>query len=222
MTENEIAEYLKAHPEFIAKYLDPLSAPTSNKQNFTTDHKVIALADRQIPQLQQKIRTLESQIDVFLENGRRNEEIWDSILSSMVALFEIMPRDLSPEAISSVLRKHLNIEECRVFIFSANQENTSKEEKTFANFIIHTNGPRCLLVAPEETKHFTKSWLLTSSAYIPLSIKNSIGILIFSSSNEQKFDPSIDTQFLGRIGNIVSTAIDNAYAHQGSDFTQHE
>ncbi|MDA0238140.1 MAG: DUF484 family protein [Proteobacteria bacterium] len=221
MTENEIAEYLIAHPEFIAKYAGLLNVPSNAAKDGVTNRNIISLSNRQIPQLQQKIRNLENQLDAFLENGRRNEEIWDSLLRSSLALFEIMREDVSSEAISSTLRTHLNVEECRIFVLSTDQEKANEEEKTFANFITSLNKPRCLLETPEEAKHFTKSWILTSSAYVPLSIKNLIGILIFSSSDAQRFDPNIDTQFLERVGNIVSTIIENAYAHQNLALTQH-
>ena len=107
-------------------------------------------------------------------------------------------------------------------MLSDNQEYASEEENIFANFIMYIDKPKCLIEAPEEIKHFSRSWMLASSAYIPLSAKGSVGVLIFSSSDAQKFDPNIDTQFLERVGHIVSTAIDNACAFQNESFTQHE
>ena len=222
MTENEIAEYLRAHPEFIAKHIDLLNAHHNAEKGGVPDRKVISLSDRQIPQLQQKIRSLENKVDAFLENGRRNEAIWGALLSSSLALFKITREDVSPATISSTLRTHLNIEECRIFMLSDNQEYASEEENIFANFIMSIDKPKCLIEAPEEIKHFSRSWMLASSAYIPLSAKGSVGVLIFSSTDAQKFDPNIDTQFLERVGHIVSTAIDNACAFQNESFTQHE
>ena len=222
MTENEIAEYLRAHPEFIAKHIDLLNAHHNAEKGGVPDRKVISLSDRQIPQLQQKIRSLENKVDAFLENGRRNEAIWGALLSSSLALFKITREDVSPATISSTLRTHLNIEECRIFMLSDNQEYASEEENIFANFIMSIDKPKCLIEAPEEIKHFSRSWMLASSAYIPLSAKGSVGVLIFSSSDAQKFDTNIDTQFLERVGHIVSTAIDNACAFQNESFTQHE
>ena len=222
MTENEIAEYLRAHPEFIAKHIDLLNAHHNAEKGGVPDRKVISLSDRQIPQLQQKIRSLENKVDAFLENGRRNEAIWGALLSSSLALFKITREDVSPATISSTLRTHLNIEECCIFMLSDNQEYASEEENIFANFIMSIDKPKCLIEAPEEIKHFSRSWMLASSAYIPLSAKGSVGVLIFSSTDAQKFDPNIDTQFLERVGHIVSTAIDNACAFQNESFTQHE
>ena len=222
MTENGIAEYLRAHPEFIATHIDLLNASSNAEKRGAPDRKVISLSDRQIPQLQQKIRSLENKVDAFLENGRRNEAIWGALLSSSLALFKITREDVSPATISSTLRTHLNIEECRIFMLSDNQEYASEEENIFANFIMSIDKPKCLIEAPEEIKHFSRSWMLASSAYIPLSAKGSVGVLIFSSSDAQKLDPNIDTQFLERVGHIVSTAIDNACAFQNESFTQHE
>ena len=222
MTENEIAEYLRAHPEFIATHIDLLNASSNAEKRGAPDRKVISLSDRQIPQLQQKIRSLEKKVDAFLENGRRNEAIWGGLLSSSLELFKLTRKDVSSATISSTLRTHLSIEECRIFMLSDNQEYASDEETIFANFIISIDKPKCLIEAPEEIKHFTRSWMLASSAYIPLSAQGSVGILIFSSSDAQRFDPNIDTQFLERVGHIVSTVIDNAYAFHNEGFAQHE
>ena len=101
MTENEIAGYLRAHPEFIAKHIDLLNAHHNAEKGGVPDRKVISLSDRQIPQLQQKIRSLENKVDAFLENGRRNEAIWGALLSSSLALFKITREDVSPATISS-------------------------------------------------------------------------------------------------------------------------
>jgi uncharacterized protein YigA (DUF484 family) len=88
-------------------------------------------------------------------------------------------------------------------------KKNSAEENIFANFISSMSKPECFPEPPIELKHLTSSWLLNSSAYVPISTLELIGVLIFSSTDPLKFEPDMDVQFLKRIGELISTTVEN-------------
>ena len=206
MTEDDVVGYLQSHPDLLAKYLKIFENDIDKQTN--RDEKIISLSHRQVPQLQQKIRSLEEQINEFLINARRNEKSWDSLLKASLTLFKIKREDVSIKLIESKLHEQFSIEVCRIFTVSRHVQQPNHEKSAILNFLGSVDGPRCLLEPPQEIEQLVNSWVLASSAYIPISSNALLGVLIFSSSDENKYDPSIDTRFLEKIGNVVSATLE--------------
>jgi uncharacterized protein YigA (DUF484 family) len=159
--------------------------------------------------MQQKIRLLENQIVDFLDNGRRNEKIWDSLLTTSLALFAIKHEHVTTKLIESTLCAQLAVERCRIFIVSRQTQQPNDKEKAILNFLATADGPRCSIEPPAAIEQLTNAWRLSSSAFVPISNDSFQGVLIFSSSDIDKYEPDVDTQFLVRIGNVVSTILEH-------------
>ena len=209
MTEEDVIEYLENNPHILLKQIELVQKSSDTDTATTRDEKIISLSDRQVPQMQQKIRLLENQIVDFLDNGRRNEKIWDSLLTSSLALFAIKHEHLTTKLIESTLCVQLAVERCRIFIVSRQTQQPNDKEKAILNFLATADGPRCSIEPPAEIEQLTKAWRLSSSAFVPISSSNFRGILIFSSADIDKYEPDVDTQFLERIGSVVSTILEH-------------
>lgn len=209
MTEEDVIEYLENNPHILLKQIELFQKSSNTDTATTRDEKIISLSDRQVPQMQQKIRLLENQIVDFLDNGRRNEKIWDSLLTCSLALFAIKHEHLTTKLIESTLCVQLAVERCRIFIVSRQTQQPNDKEKAILNFLATADGPRCSIEPPAEIEQLTKAWRLSSSAFVPISSDNFQGVLIFSSSDIDKYEPDVDTQFLARIGNVVSTILEH-------------
>ena len=201
MTEKDVIEYLENNPHFLAKQIEVFQKSSSADTGTNREEKIISLSDRQVPQLQQKVR--------FLDNGRRNEKIWDSLLKTSLALFAIKYEHVTTKLIESTLCAQLAVDQCRIFITSRQTRQPNDKEKAILNFLATTDRPRCSIEPPKEVEQLTNSWRLSSSAYVPISSSNFQGILIFSSADIDKYEPDVDTQFLERIGGVVSTILDH-------------
>ena len=213
MTDNDVIAYLQRHPDLVAKYIDDFEKSSDIADATNRDEKIISLSDRQVPQLQQKIRLLENQINAFLENGRRNEKLWDSLLKTTLALLQITHENVSIKSIESTLREQLDIEHCRIFTVSRHTQQPNREEGAILNFLASIDGPKCFNEAPEQIQQLKDGDVLASSAYVPVSTDDLLGILIFSSSNIETYRPDMDTQFLGRIGSVVDIIIKQVDHH---------
>ena len=209
MTEKDVIEYLENNPHFLAKQIEVFQKSSSADTGTNREEKIISLSDRQVPQLQQQIRFLENQIVEFLDNGRRNEKIWDSLLKTSLALFAIKHEHVTTKLIESTLCAQLAVEQCRIFITSRQTRQPNDKEKAILNFLATTDRPKCSIEPPKEIEQLTNSWKPSSSAYVPISSSNFRGILIFSSADIDKYEPDVDTQFLERIGSVVSTILDH-------------
>ena len=206
MEKIDVIDYLISHPDFFTDNQDLLNSFQNCEQPKIHGNNVLSLSSRQLPKLQQKIRTLEGQINEFINNAQRNQKKWESILNFTLNLLRVDKKSLSFDLISSLLCEHFNLDECRIFTVSREPKENSAEENIFANFISSMSKPECFPEPPIELEHLTSSWLLDSSAYVPVSTLELIGVLIFSSSDSFKFQPNMDVQFLKIIGELISTA----------------
>jgi uncharacterized protein YigA (DUF484 family) len=209
VTEEDVIEYLENNPHILLKQIELFQKSSDADTATTRDEKIISLSDRQVPQMQQKIRLLENQIVDFLDNGRRNEKIWDSLLTTSLALFSIKHEHVTTKLIESTLCAQLAIERCRIFIVSRQTQQPNNKEKAILSFLATADGPKCFIEPPAEIEQLTNAWMLASSAFVPISSDNFQGVLIFSSSDIDKYEPDVDTQFLARIGNVVSTILEH-------------
>jgi uncharacterized protein YigA (DUF484 family) len=209
VTEEDVIEYLENNPHILLKQIEIFQKSSDADTATNRDEKIISLSDRQVPQMQQKIRLLENQIVDFLDNGRRNEKIWDSLLTTSLTLFAIKHEHLTTKLIESTLCAQLAVERCRIFIVSRQTHQPNDKEKAILNFLATADGPRCSIEPPAEIEQLTKAWRLSSSAFVPISSDSFQGLLIFSSSDIDKYEPAVDTQFLARIGNVVSTILEH-------------
>lgn len=209
MTEKDVIAYLQRHPDFLVKHFDAFEKPSGMDDATNRDEKIISLSDRQVPQLQQKIRLLENQINDFLENGRRNEKLWDSLLKTSLALFEIKHEDVSVQLIESKLREQLDIEDCRIFTVSKHAWQPSQEESAILRFLDSIDEPKCFHEPPKEIEQLTIGGsLASSSAYVPISTNVLRGVLIFRSSDKNAYEPNMNTEFLARIGSVVGAILE--------------
>ena len=209
MTEEDVIEYLENNPHILLKQIELFQKSPEADTATTRDEKIISLSDRQVPQMQQKIRLLENQIVDFLDNGRRNEKIWDSLLTTSLELFAIKHEHVTTKLLESTLCAQLAIERCRIFIVSRQTQQPNDKEKAILSFLATADGPRCSIEPPAAIEQLTNAWRLSSSAFVPISNDSFQGVLIFSSSDIDKYEPDVDTQFLVRIGNFVSTILEH-------------
>ena len=209
MEKIDVIDYLISHPDFFTDNQDLLHSFQNFEQTKIHGSNVLSLSSRQIPQLQQKVRALEGQINEFVNNCERNQKIWESILNFTLNLLRIDKKSTDFGQISSLLCENFNLDKCKIFTVPRDTKKNSAEENIFANFISSMSKPECFPEPPIELKHLTSSWLLNSSAYVPISTLELLGILIFSSSDPLKFEPDMDVQFLKRIGELISTTVEN-------------
>ena len=89
MEKIDVIDYLISHPDFFTDNQDLLHSFQNFEQTKIHGSNVLSLSSRQIPQLQQKVRALEGQINEFVNNGERNQKIWESILNFTLNLLRI-------------------------------------------------------------------------------------------------------------------------------------
>lgn len=202
MQAEDIAQYLRDHPEFFEAYAGMLA-----EVNIPHPHggRTISLSERQMLTLREKNRLLEKKLHEFIEIAKENDALQNKLHNFILALLAGHNLMSLQEAVTASLRDIFAIPHAALHVWKGLPP--SAEVLAFADGLAQP-------VCTHEAVHETASWFgeagpeLRSFAYIPLRDgEHSIGLLILASEDAKRFYPEMGTVFLQRIAEAVSAAL---------------
>jgi uncharacterized protein len=210
MQADDIKKYLKNNPEFFeqnASFLADIKLPSPHGTG------TISLAERQQLAQRDKINALESNFAELVLNARDNDAIANKIHAFNVELHKAKNFDAIEQLVSALLPEHFDLSDTCLRVW-AQPLDTS----THANLVFSA--------MPEETKTWIAAqlqaycgkppaivaddWFIEpaeSLAIIPLRAANTIGFLALASDDANRFFAEMGTDFLSKIGEILSAAL---------------
>jgi len=208
---NEVAAYLKSHPEFFDQYADLLA-----QVHIPDPHggRAISITERQLGALRERNKQLEAKLAELIRFGEENDAISEKIHRMTVALiaasdFGAVMRELYSHLGGAFEVPHVAL---RLWGIAQTEERAAQAEfspaddttKALASSLKHPYcGPSSGLEA--------LSWLssgVRSLALVPLHRENeTIGLLALGSEEQHRFYPEMGTLFLSRLGSIVAAAL---------------
>lgn len=210
MRPEDIARYLKDHPEFFENYADMIG-------DISIPHphggRAIPISERQIISLREKNRVLEGKLRELVAYGEENDAIGERVHRAALAM--IKPANL--EALLQVLyynlREDFAVPHVAFRLWSEWDHpplpefaQSSPEVRVFAESL---NQPYCGNKPMFETAGWfgEASGLPKSFAYITLRTDRMFGLLALASDDPQRFYPEMGTLYLKRLGELISTAL---------------
>ena len=218
-SEEQIGEYLVAHPEFFERHPGALARLKLPHQRGSA---AVSLVERQVLVLREKHSALEQKLHELIENGRANDTITDRVhrltrrlirardLPATVAALETSLREdfgasrwvllvTNPglPGLSSCLGSHVRAvprgsPELRIFeaFFESARPRSGQIRDTQRDYLFGADGGQ-----------------VGSTVLIPLGERASLGVLAIASHDTERYLPTMSTDFLVRIGEIVTEAI---------------
>jgi hypothetical protein len=216
ITEDDIANYLSNTPDFFVRHAELLAAV-----QFTSPHsnRTVGLQERQAEMLREKIKALEQRIMEMIRHGSENVMLSDKILRWARSL--LMTTDLYalPATIEQDIQNQFAVPQVGLRLWGMAPEyagltvtqEVSDDARVFASSLME---PFCGL----NTGFEAVGWLqapetVTSLALIPLrggatgSLTPAFGLLVLASPDAHRFHSGMGTDFLARIGELVSAAL---------------
>jgi uncharacterized protein len=220
LAEDQIAEYLASHPEFFERHgsvLARLKLP--HHQRGTA---AISLVERQVLVLREKHAALEKKLHELIENGRTNDAIMDRMhrltrrllrardASGAVAAIEASLRedfgasrwvlvltDLSLTSLAALHNPHVRV-----------VPKGSAELKIFETFF-ESGRPRSGQIRDTQRDYLFggEGTTVGSTVLVPLGERGSLGLVAIASHDTERYLPTMSTDFLSRIGEILTEAI---------------
>jgi uncharacterized protein YigA (DUF484 family) len=217
--EDSIAEFLLAHPDFFERHASVLARLKLPHQRGSA---AISLVERQVLVLREKHAALERKLQELIENGRANDAIADRLHRLTRRL--LRARDLGgvQTALETSLREDFGASRWIIVLTSPGHPRLaelndphvrlvprgSAELKIFETFFENAR-PRSGQIRDTQREYLfgPDGGAVGSMVMIPLGERASLGLLAIASNDTQRYLPTMSTDFLVRIGEIVSEAL---------------
>ena len=217
--EAAVASYLAATPEFFdrhAQLLAKIRLPDT-RGNATT----VSLLERQVEVLRERNRQLERKVKDFVDVARENDALSARVLAMARRLIGANDSAAAVTAIEAALREEFGAGQS-VLVLTAGHAPAGIAESRFLRVVpaelpalrsfetLFSSGkPRCgqLRDSQREFLFGTDASEVGSAALVPLGEKGSIGLLACGSHDSQRFNPTMSTDFLAHIGELIAAAL---------------
>jgi uncharacterized protein len=217
--EEAIADYLQQNPDFFERHA-PLLAKL--KLPHSRGAATISLVERQVAVLRDKNEKLEARLRELIEVARDNDVLAGKIHRLACRLLRARKPAALIEAIESSLREDFGASEWILLLWPAPQsefmtvntrhlrliDSAAPELKMFET-LFESGRPRCGQIRDSQRDYLFGLGTIEigSAALVPLGSQPVSGLLAIGSPDTERFHPTMSTEFLARIGQLVSEAI---------------
>lgn len=212
-TEQAVAEYLKTHPDFFTRHLELLNT-------LQVPHlcgPAVSLIERQILQLREQNAQLRKRLLDLVEVARYNDHLSERMQRLALGLIEANGLDELLRIVKEVMRDEFNADFTALRLAAQPVEGTLVGEEEFRGIealtlfesVFKTERPMCGQLTDAQARFLfgRAASQVASAALIPLRGPDWRGLLVIGSLNEGRFQPTLGTLFLSRIGSLISHAL---------------
>ncbi|MCK6407882.1 DUF484 family protein [Thauera sp.] len=217
MNAEEVARYLREHPDFLNQHHELFS-------ELTVPHpqhggQAISLAERQLHALRDKIRALELKLSELIRFGEENDDISTKVHRLAVALLHAGSVDSVRQGLVDALRDDFAVPHVSVKLWgdavAVDADGLARPDLFGVSEAArrHVEGlrqPYC--GAPESIE--VAGWFgeaaphIRSLALMPLRARGAcFGLLALGSAETERFYPGMGTLYLGRIADLAAAAL---------------
>ncbi len=207
MQTEDIARYLAGHPEFFDQHPHLL---TDIRVSHPFDGRAVSIAERQILNLREKYKLLETKLAELIEFGEENDAISEKMHHLARALMSARELPTLLQVLKLNLHDDFGIPHTalRIWQGTAPLPELAAVSEAVKNWAAQTSQPHCgILPLDEMADWFAAASHPRSFATVPLQAEHSIGILVLASEDAQRFYPQMGTLYLQRLGELLTAAL---------------
>jgi len=210
MKPEEVASYLKEHPEFFEHYAEMLAEIYIPHPH---GGRAVSISERQILTLREKGKQLEGKLREVIQFGEENDAISEKVHRISVALLAASDIRGVLNAVYLNLREDFAVPHVALRVWRANGHAGLPEfgpvSDASREFTMSLTHPYCSGHAMVDTAGLfgEAGPHLRSFSYVPLRDRETFGLLALASEDPQRFYPEMGTLYLKRLGELVAAAI---------------
>jgi len=210
MKPEEVAAWLKEHPEFFERYAEQLSEVTIPHPH---GGRAIPISERQTLTLREKAKQLEGKLRELILFGEENDAIGEKVHRLSAALLAASDIRGALNTVYLSLREDFAVPHVVLRVWRANNHADLPEFKPASDasreFAASLANPYCSAHAMVDTAGLfgEAAAHLRSFSYMPLRDSETFGLLAMASEDAQRFYPEMGTLYLKRLGELVSGSI---------------
>jgi uncharacterized protein YigA (DUF484 family) len=217
ITEESIAGYLQANPEFFERHSTLLN-------NLRLPHNAggptVSLVERQILLLRQKNSKLEQKLKELVDIARSNDALAARIHSLAMLMLAAPDQAGVIKVLEEQLRVSFNADRAILVVFDEPADAAAagrflrvvgREDPQIGPFrtFMQSNAPRCGQIRDTQRDFLfgPDNMEIGSAALVPLGAHAEMGFLAIGSRDSGHFHPGMSIDFLTRLGELVSCAL---------------
>lgn len=208
--EQQVIAYLQDNPGFFIAHEDLLA-------DLKLPHNTggaVSLIERQVSTLRERARDYQQQLHELIDIARENESLNSRLHKMTLELFDAATIDDVIDTLQNHLRDQFNADAVEVKLFSSNdlKKEVFKGSPSPALFsqLMKDGRPKCGPIETPQLEYLFGSLTRDagSVALVPLDGINISGILAIGNSDPEHFHCGQGTDFLRRLGDIVTKAFE--------------
>ena len=220
VSEDVIADYLQQHPDFFERQAALL---TKLKLSHNRGPAAVSLIERQVQALRDKNQALETRLRELIEVARGNDVLAAKIHRLACRLIAVSGAPMLLDSLETSLREDFGASEW-LLLFAPTQQSTLRDivsrhlrmleanasEWKMFDSLFEAAKPRCGQIRDSQRDFLfgaAGAVEIGSAALVPLGRSVSAGLLAIGSPDAERFHPAMSTEFLARIGDLVSEAV---------------
>lgn len=217
-----VAAYLSSHADFFDQH--PALLATLRLPHARGDGSTVSLVERQVDVLRERTREIELRLKTLVDNGHANDALAGKIQRLAKRLIEARTAKRRLATVEASLREDFGVREFVIVLTRADEDLAALEQRclrittpedaglrTFDS-LFASGRPRCGRVRDQQREYLFPSADTTigSVALVPLGINGDLGLMAIGSPDVDHFNPTMSTDYLARIGELVSAGLDAA------------
>ena len=209
MNSEDIATYLKEHPEFFEQYAEMMS-----QINIPHPHggRTIPISERQILTLRERSKQLESKLREIIQFGEENDAVSEKIHKISLALLRARDAHSAVQAVLKHLHDDFAVPHVVMRLWRGAQGELPEFQavsETTRNFAATLTAPDCSAEPAVDTASLfgEAASALSSYAYIPLRDGDTFGLLALASEESRRYYAGMGTVYLSRLGDLIGCAL---------------
>jgi uncharacterized protein len=222
-----VAAFLAQHPEFFDRHAALLAG--LRLPHVRGDGTTVSLVERQVDVLRERARESELRLKTLVDNGRANDVLAEKIHRLACRLVHARDVRLRLSLIEASLREDFGASEF-VLVLARRDPGLADVAARCLRFVggddpelrsfdsLFTSGkPRCGRMRDSQRDFLFPSVdiAIGSVALVPLGPGGGQGLLAIASPDADHFNPTMSTEFLARIGELIAIALDGAPERAG-------
>ncbi|MEJ2455306.1 MAG: DUF484 family protein [Candidatus Thiodiazotropha sp.] len=208
--DRQVAEYLSEHPDFFLRHPDLLGAIEIPHESGAA----VSLIERQVESLRKQLNETRDQLNDVMDIAAHNHSLQERMHHLTLELIDAATFDEVLNALEDELHDDFKADAMELRLFSSSridehlEETLNEKAATFQQFFTQ-NKPICGRLDAEQLSYIfgAESDRIASTALIPLKSEGVLGLLAIGSVDPKRFAPHHGTEFLTRLGEIISRTL---------------
>jgi uncharacterized protein YigA (DUF484 family) len=227
LDEAAVATFLGAHADFFERHATLLAQLRLPHQR--GDGSTVSLVERQVDVLRERTREIELRLKALVDNGRANDALAEKIQRLARRLVHARNVRQRLTTIESCLREDFGVREFVIVLAGGDPALAPLEQRCLRRVadddaglrsfesLFASGRPRCGRVRDSQRDYLFPSGEIEvgSVALVPLAAGTAQGVLAIASPDADYFNPSMGTDYLARIGELIAAALDAAAERVG-------